>query len=172
MKSTTLCYLERGNQYLMLHRTKKENDLNHDKWLGVGGKFEEGESPEDCMLREVLEETGYTVTQWRYCGIVTFISDVWEAEHMHLFVCTEWTGNEIECNEGDLEWIDKKQLLELTLWEGDKIFLKLIDEHTPFFSLKLTYQGDNLQQAVLNGKVINAELASRGHNSAFRILNS
>ena len=172
MKSTTLCYLERGTQYLMLHRTKKENDLNHDKWLGVGGKFEEGESPEDCMLREVLEETGYTVTQWRYCGIVTFISDVWEAEHMHLFVCTEWTGNEIECNEGDLEWIDKKQLLELTLWEGDKIFLKLIDEHTPFFSLKLTYQGDNLQQAVLNGKEINAELASGGHNSAFRIPNS
>ncbi|MBQ5958515.1 MAG: 8-oxo-dGTP diphosphatase [Bacteroidales bacterium] len=172
MKSTTLCYLERGNQYLMLHRTKKENDLNHDKWLGVGGKFEEGESPEDCMLREVLEETGYTVTQWRYCGIVTFISDVWEAEHMHLFVCTEWTGNEIECNEGDLEWIDKKQLLELTLWEGDKIFLKLIDEHTPFFSLKLTYQGDNLQQAVLNGKEINVELASGGHNSAFRIPNS
>ena len=179
MKSTTLCYLERGNQYLMLHRTKKENDLNHDKWLGVGGKFEEGESPEDCMLREVLEETGYTVTQWRYCGIVTFISDVWEAEHMHLFVCTEWTGNEIECNEGDLEWIDKKQLLELTLWEGDKIFLKLIDEHTPFFSLKLTYQGDNLQQAVLNGKEINAELgirnpelASGGHNSEFRIPNS
>lgn len=179
MKSTTLCYLERGNQYLMLHRTKKENDLNHDKWLGVGGKFEEGESPEDCMLREVLEETGYTVTQWRYCGIVTFISDVWEAEHMHLFVCTEWTGNEIECNEGDLEWIDKKQLLELTLWEGDKIFLKLIDEHTPFFSLKLTYQGDNLQQAVLNGKEINAELgirnpelASGGHHSAFRIPHS
>ena len=172
MKSTTLCYLERGNQYLMLHRTKKENDLNHDKWLGVGGKFEEGESPEDCMLREVLEETGYTVTQWRYCGIVTFISDVWEAEHMHLFVCTEWTGNEIECNEGDLEWIDKKQLLELTLWEGDKIFLKLIDEHTPFFSLKLTYQGDNLQQAVLNVKEINADLASGGHNSAFRIPNS
>ena len=161
MKSTTLCYLERGNQYLMLHRTKKENDLNHDKWLGVGGKFEEGESPEDCMLREVLEETGYTVTQWRYCGIVTFISDVWEAEHMHLFVCTEWTGNEIECNEGDLEWIDKKRLLELTLWEGDKIFLKLIDEHTPFFSLKLTYQGDNLQQAVLNGKEINAEFGIR-----------
>jgi 8-oxo-dGTP diphosphatase len=138
----------------MLHRTKKENDLNHDKWLGVGGKFEEGESPEDCMLREVWEETGYTVTQWRYCGIVTFISDIWEAEHMHLFVCTEWTGKEIVCDEGDLEWIEKKRLLELPMWEGDKIFLKLIDEKAPFFSLKLTYKGDELQEAVLNGKSI------------------
>ncbi|MBR6848366.1 MAG: 8-oxo-dGTP diphosphatase [Bacteroidales bacterium] len=154
MKQTTLCYLEHGSQYLMLHRTKKENDLNHDKWLGVGGKFEEGESPEDCMLREVWEETGYTVTQWRYCGIVTFISDIWEAEHMHLFVCTEWTGKEIVCDEGDLEWIEKKRLLELPMWEGDKIFLKLIDEKAPFFSLKLTYKGDELQEAVLNGKSI------------------
>ena len=154
MKQTTLCYLERGSQYLMLHRTKKKNDLNHDKWLGVGGKFEEGESPEDCMLREVWEETGYTVTKWRYCGIVTFISDRYEAEHMHLFVCTDWNGKEIVCNEGDLEWIEKKRLLELTMWEGDKIFLKLIDEHVPFFSLKLTYVGDELTEAVLDGKTI------------------
>ncbi len=154
MKETTLCYLERGSQYLMLHRTKKENDLNHDKWLGVGGHFEEGESPEDCMLREVWEETGYTVTKWRYCGIVTFISDRYEAEHMHLFVCTDWNGKEIVCNEGDLEWIEKKRLLELTMWEGDKIFLKLIDEHVPFFSLKLTYVGDELTEAVLDGKTI------------------
>ena len=139
----------------MLHRTKKENDLNHDKWLGVGGHFEEGESPEDCMLREVWEETGFTVTQWRYCGIVTFISDLWEGEHMHLFVCTDWTGDEIVCNEGDLQWIEKKHLLELTMWEGDKIFLRLIDEKVPFFSLKLTYKGDELQEAVLNGKTIN-----------------
>ncbi len=154
VKSTTLCYLERGSQYLMLHRTKKENDLNHDKWLGVGGKFEEGESPEDCMLREVWEETGFTVTKWRYCGIVTFVSNLWEAEHMHLFVCNEWTGEQIVCNEGDLEWIEKKRLLELTMWEGDKIFLKLIDEKAPFFSLKLTYKGDDLQEAVLNGITI------------------
>ncbi len=154
VKSTTLCYLERGSQYLMLHRTKKENDLNHDKWLGVGGKFEEGESPEDCMLREVWEETGFTVTKWRYCGIVTFVSDLWEAEHMHLFVCNDWTGEQIVCNEGDLEWIEKKRLLELTMWEGDKIFLQLIDEKAPFFSLKLTYKGDDLQEAVLNGITI------------------
>ena len=154
MKQTTLCYLERGDCYLMLHRTKKENDLNHDKWLGVGGKFEEGESPEDCMMREVREETGFTVTQWSYRGIVTFISDIWESEHMHLFVCTDWTGDEIVCNEGDLEWIDKKRLLELPMWEGDKIFLKLIDDQAPLFSLKLTYKGDELQEAVLNGKNI------------------
>ena len=151
MKQTTLCYLERGSQYLMLHRTKKENDLNHDKWLGVGGHFEAGESPEDCMIREVREETGFTVTQWRYCGIVTFLSDRWEGEHMHLFVCTDWSGDEIVCNEGDLEWIEKKRLLELPMWEGDKIFLKLIAEKAPFFSLKLTYKGDDLQQAILNG---------------------
>ena len=154
MKQTTLCYLERGSQYLMLHRTKKENDLNHDKWLGVGGKFEEGESPEDCMRREVHEETGFTVTRWRYCGIVTFISDIWESEHMHLFICTDWNGDEIVCDEGDLEWIEKKRLFELTMWEGDKIFLKLIDEKAPFFSLKLTYKGDELQEAVLNGKTM------------------
>lgn len=154
MKQTTQCYLECGNQYLMLHRTKKENDENHDKWIGVGGKFEEGESPEDCMLREVREETGFTVSQWRYCGIVTFVSDVWPAEQMHIFVCTQWSGKQIVCNEGDLEWIDKQRLMKLTMWEGDKIFLRLIDEQVPFFSLKLTYKGENLQSAILNGKPI------------------
>ena len=152
MIQTTLCYLERGNQYLMLHRTKKQNDINHDKWLGVGGKFEQGESPEDCMLREVWEETGFTVTKWRYCGIVTFVHNVYEDEHMHLFVCTEWTGTQIVCNEGDLEWIDKSHLLELPAWEGDKIFLKLIAEPRPFFSLKLTYEYDTLKEAILDGK--------------------
>ena len=106
------------------------------------------------MLREVWEETGYTVTQWRYCGIVTFISDKWENEHMHLFVCTDWTGQQIVCNEGDLEWIQKRRLLDLPMWEGVKIFLKLIEQPEPFFSLKLTYHGDELQEAVLNGKII------------------
>lgn len=154
MKQTTQCYLERGSRYLMLHRTKKQNDENHDKWIGVGGKFEEGESPEDCMLREVREETGFTVTSWRYCGIVTFVSDIWPAEQMHIFVCNEWEGEQIVCDEGDLEWIEKQHLLELTMWEGDKIFLRLIDEKVPFFSLKLIYKGENLQSAILNGKAI------------------
>ena len=154
MKQTTLCYLERGDQYLMLHRTKKENDANHDKWIGVGGKFEEGESPEECMLREIREETGLTVTQWRYCGLVTFVSDQWPAEQMHIFVCTQWTGSQIVCDEGDLDWIEKSKLLQLPMWEGDRIFLKLIDSPQPFFSLKLTYQGEVLQEAVLNGKLI------------------
>lgn len=152
MKQTTQCYLERDGQYLMLHRTKKENDENKDKWIGVGGKFEEGESPEDCMMREVREETGFSVSQWRYCGIVTFVSDVWPAEQMHIFVCTEWNGEEIVCDEGDLEWIEKQRLQDLTMWEGDKIFLRLIDEKRPFFSLKLCYEGETLKKAVLDGK--------------------
>ena len=106
-KNTTLCYIERDGAYLMLHRTKKEDDANRDKWIGVGGKFEDGESPEDCMRREVWEETGLTVTAWRYRGIVTFVSDVWETEYMHLFTCTDWTGEEKECDEGELAWIEK-----------------------------------------------------------------
>ena len=154
MKQTTLCYIDDGSRYLMLHRVKKDHDASHGKWIGVGGKCEADESPDECMLREVKEETGLEITSWHYRGIVTFISDIWESEHMHLFVCTDWTGNQIVCNEGDLEWIEKKRLLELTMWEGDKIFLKLIDDQAPFFSLKLTYKGDDLQEAVLNGKII------------------
>ena len=153
MKQTTLCYLERDSQYLMLHRVKKENDASHDKWIGVGGKCEAGESPDECMLREVKEETGLDIQQWRYRGIVTFISDVWPCEYMHLFTASQWTGEEIVCDEGDLEWIDKQRLFDLTLWEGDKIFLHLIhDPDTPFFSLKLRYKGDRLVYAALNGK--------------------
>ena len=154
MKMTTLCYPERDGKYLMLHRVKKKNDVNHDKWIGVGGHFEDGESPEDCMLREVLEETGLTVTQFQYRGIVTFVSDRDPCEYMHLFTCSDWTGDLRECDEGNLEWIDKKQLLDLPLWEGDRIFLRLLDENVPFFSLKLIYQGDRLTRAVLNGAEI------------------
>ena len=152
--NTTLGYIERDDAYLMLHRVKKKNDLNHDKWVGIGGKFEDGESPEDCMRREVMEETGLSVTDWNYRGIVTFVSDQWECEYMHLFTVTGWTGTEKECDEGELAWIGKKALYDLTLWEGDRIFLKLLEEDVPFFSLKLIYQGEHLAGAELNGKTM------------------
>lgn len=151
MKMTTLCYIEQDDQYLMLHRTQKENDENKDKWIGIGGKFEEGESPEDCLLRECREETGLTLTAYSYRGIVTFVSDVWGTEYMHLFTATAYEGTQHACDEGELAWIEKKRLLELTLWEGDKIFLRLLEENVPFFSLKLVYRGDLLEKAVLNG---------------------
>ena len=153
MKQTTLCYLERDGQYLMLHRIKKEHDASHDKWIGVGGKCEGDESPDECMVREVKEETGLDVLRWEYRGIVTFISDVWPCEYMHLFVCTDWSGTQTDCDEGDLEWIDKKRLFDLTLWPGYRIFLRLLDTpHQPFFSLKLVYQGDDLVSAKLDGQ--------------------
>lgn len=153
MKNTTLCYIEneRGD-YLMLHRVKKENDCNRDKWIGVGGKFEDGESPEECVLRETLEETGLTLTDWRYRGIVTFVSDRWETEYMHLFTATGWTGRLHECDEGVLEWVSREQFRRLPQWEGDRIFLRLIEEDAPFFSLKLRYEGEHLAYAALNGK--------------------
>ena len=154
MKMTTLCYLERGDSYLMLHRTKKEQDENKDKWIGIGGKFEEGESPEDCLLRECREETGLTLTDYRYRGIVTFVSDEWGTEYMHLFTAAGFTGEQQLCEEGELAWIEKKRLQELTLWEGDKIFLRLLEENEPFFSLKLVYRGDALTAAVLNGSAL------------------
>ena len=154
MINSTLCYLEQGSQYLMLHRVKKANDMNHDKWIGVGGKIEEGESPEDCVLRETFEETGLRLTQYRYRGLVTFVSDRYPTEYMHLFTATGWTGTPHECDEGELAWIKKADLLSLPLWEGDKIFLRLLDTDTPFFSLKLRYEGERLAQAVLNGEEI------------------
>lgn len=157
MLNCTLCYLEREDSYLMLHRTKKKHDLNHDKWIGVGGKFEDKESPEECILRETQEETGLTLTDYRYRGIVTFVSNEAETEYMHLFTATDWTGTPIVCNEGELAWIKKKDLFSLTLWEGDKIFLKLLDQNVPFFSLKLCYEGDRLVSAALNGKPLNQE---------------
>ena len=154
MEQTTLCYLERDGQYLMLHRVKKAHDENHDKWIGVGGKFEDRESPEDCVRREVLEETGLTLTAYRYCGLVTFVSDVYPTEYMHLFHATGFTGTPKDCDEGELAWIDKRKLAALQQWEGDRIFLQLMDEHVPFFSLKLVYAGDTLTEAVLNGERI------------------
>ncbi len=152
MKQTTLCYLDNGSDYLMLHRVKKQNDASHDKWIGVGGKCEPGESPDECMLREVMEETGLHILSWRYRGIVTFVSDVWPMEYMHLFVATEWSGSQIECNEGDLQWVQKNRLLDLNLWQGDKIFLSLLQQDIPFFSLKLVYHGNDLCSAKLNGE--------------------
>ncbi len=156
MENTTLCYLERGEEYLLLHRTKKENDLNHDKWMGVGGHFENGESPEDCMKREVWEETGLTVTSYRYRGIVTFVSAGY-SEYMHLFTADGWAGAERACDEGDLQWMNKREFAKLPMWEGDKIFLELLEQNVSFFSLKLIYENERLIQAVLNGKTLNIE---------------
>lgn len=144
MKLTTLCYIEKNNSYLMLHRVKKEVDANKDKWIGVGGKFMEGETPEECLLREVWEETGLKLTKYRFRGIVSFVSDKWEDEYMHLFTATEYEGEVTECDEGELVWVPKEQLFHLNLWEGDKIFLKLLDEYEGFFSLKLKYNGEKL----------------------------
>lgn len=159
MRNTTLCYLENDRgEYLMLHRVKKKNDVNQDKWVGIGGKFEDGESPEECVLREAKEETGLTLTDYRYCGLVTFVSDRWETEYMHLFHATGWTGNMGECDEGVLEWIGKKKLAALPQWAGDRIFLRLMDEGGPFFSLKLRYEGEHLAYAALNGKPLEVEV--------------
>ena len=160
MKNTTLCYIRRGEDYLMLHRIKKENDLNHDKWIGIGGKFEDKESPEDCLLREAWEETGLTLTDYRYRGIVTFVSDRWPTEYMHLFTADSYTGQLKECDEGVLEWLPRQKLRELPHWEGDLIFLDLIEQDVPFFSLKLCYEGESLVFAVLNGKVIKGGAAT------------
>ena len=155
MRNTTLCYLERDGCYLMLHRIKKENDLNRNKWIGIGGKFEEGESPENCLLREVREETGLTLGSWRYCGIVTFVSDEWGTEYMHLFHSEDFHGSLRECDEGSLEWIEKSALASLPdLWEGDRIFLRMMENNEPFFSLKLCYRGDLLTGAELDGRVM------------------
>ena len=150
-KLTTLCYIEKGDSYLMLHRVSKKHDVNKDKWIGIGGHFE-NESPEECLLREAKEETGLTLTSWKFRGIVTFISEGWNTEYMCLYTADGYEGEIIPCNEGVLEWIRKEDLLKLNLWEGDKIFLKLLQENAPFFSLKLAYKGDVLTEAVLDGK--------------------
>lgn len=151
MRNTTLCYLERGGCYLMLHRTKKEHDPNQGKWIGVGGGFEEGESPEDCLVREVREETGYTLLSWRRRGLVTFVSDQWETELMHLFTSGHFEGEEHPCDEGDLAWVPKEEVGKLPCWDGDRIFLRLLSLDRPYFSLRLVYQGDTLCEAILDG---------------------
>lgn len=153
VRLSTLCYIEKEHQYLMLHRIVKKNDVNKDKWIGVGGHFEEGESPEECVLREVKEETGYTLTSYRYRGLVTFVFADEEVEYMSLFTADGFEGEPTECNEGVLEWVDIEAVWKLNLWEGDKIFFRLIDENVPFFSLKLTYNiHGQLEDAALNGK--------------------
>ena len=150
MKQTTVCYIEQNGKYLMLHRIKKENDANRDKWIGIGGKLEEGESPFDCMRREVLEECGLTLIAPRYRGIITFVSNEFGTEYMHLFSADSFTGKLSEsCDEGVLEWIEKERLLNIPMWEGDKIFLRLLDSESRFFSLKLVYEGDRLIDSVL-----------------------
>lgn len=154
MGLTTLCYMEKDGSYLMMHRIKKEKDVNKDKWIGVGGHFEADETPEECLLREVKEETGLVLTSWQFRGLVTFLSDEWETEYMCLYTADGFEGEMTTCDEGTLEWVPKDQALNLNLWEGDKIFFRLLNENHPFFSLKLRYEGDLLVEAVLDGKSI------------------
>ena len=154
MRLTTLCYIEKDDSYLMLHRVKKKHDINHDKWIGVGGHFESGESPEECLLREVKEETGLTLKSWCFRGIVTFLCDDCEAEYMCLYTAADFEGELIECNEGTLEWVAKDRVEQLPIWEGDKVFFRLIREGAPFFSLKLRYEGETLKECVLDGRDI------------------
>lgn len=152
MKLTTLCYIERENAYLMLHRVSKEHDVNKDKWIGVGGHFEAGESPEECVLREVKEETGLTLLSWQFRGVITFSSEGWEDEYICLFTADRFSGELTACDEGVLEWVDQEAVLKLNLWEGDKIFFRLLNEKRPFFSLKLSYRENRLVYAALDGR--------------------
>ena len=144
MINSTICYIEKDGKYLMLHRTKKKKDINKDKWIGIGGKFEDKESPEECIIREVKEETGLTLNSYKLRGIVTYISNNWETEYMYVFTSVDFSGELIECNEGDLEWIDKEKIFDLNVWEGDKIFLEKLQKDSKFFTAKFEYDGDKL----------------------------
>ena len=154
MHNSTLCYIVKDGRVLMLHRVKKKNDINHDKWIGIGGKFEPEEAPEECILREAKEETGLTLTSWRCRGVVTFLQEGGEGEYMYLFTADDFTGELIECDEGDLQWVSMDFLDALPTWEGDRIFLNLLWQDAPFFLLTLRYQGDRLVEAVLDGKKV------------------
>ena len=154
MINTTLCYVTRGDQVLMLHRVKKKNDLNQDKWIGIGGKFEGEETPDECLLREAWEETGLKLTSWRCRGVVTFLSDRWPAVFRYLFTADGFEGELKTCDEGDLQWVSREFISQLPQWEGDKIFLDLLWKDAPFFLLKLRYEGEVLAEAVLNGERI------------------
>lgn len=154
MHNSTLCYIVKDGKVLMLHRVKKKNDINHDKWIGIGGKFEPEEAPEECILREAKEETGLTLTSWRCRGVVTFLQEGGEGEYMYLFTADDFTGELVECDEGDLQWVSMDFLDALPTWEGDRIFLNLLWQDAPFFLLTLRYQGDRLVEAVLDGKKI------------------
>ena len=147
MIDSSLCYLLRGDEVLMMHRTRKKNDMNHDKWIAVGGRFKAGESPEECALREVREETGLTMVDPQYRGIVTFVNDLYETERMHLFTTETFTGEMTDCDEGELVWLPKDELLTKKLWEGDKLFLRALDERSDFFTLKLRYEGETLVES-------------------------
>ena len=155
MIKTTLCYIEKDDSYLMLHRTKKKKDINSGKWIGIGGKFLPDESAEECLIREAKEETGLTLTHYSLKGIVSFISDIYEDEEMYLYLCDRYTGELIQCNEGDLKWINKDDIFSLPLWEGDKIFLDLLFRNQPFFRLRLEYKGDTLVSASTDNEIIN-----------------
>lgn len=164
---TTLCYIENEDSYLMMHRVSKKNDLNKDKWIGIGGHFKEEESPEECLLRESMEETGLVLTSYRYAGFITFVSDEWGTEYMHLYTAdgfdgsiTDENGNMRVCQEGVLEWVKKSAVYDLPIWEGDKIFFRLLEEKRSFFSLKLRYQKETLVEAILDGKKISFETNS------------
>ncbi len=143
---TTLCYIEKDEKYLMLHRIKKKIDINKGKWIGVGGHFLENETPEECLLREVKEETGLELKSYKFRGLITFISDEWQTEYMCLYTADDFTGELIPCDEGELQWIPKRDIMKLNLWEGDKIFLKMLMEDADFFTLKLRYEGDKLEE--------------------------
>lgn len=150
MINSSICYIEKEGKYLMLHRTKKEKDINKEKWIGVGGKFEDKESSEDCIIREVKEETGLTLNSCKLRCIVTYVSKDWETEYMYVFTSDDFSGELIECNEGDLEWVDKTKIFELNLWEGDKIFLSKLQKDDTFFTMKFNYDGDKLLNYDLN----------------------